>query len=388
MKVLFLLSRVPYPLEKGDKLRAFNQLKILSKHHKVILVCLNAEKLHPKAKQTLAPYCEALYIIPLNKLTILWNLFRSFWDTKPFQINYFYQKQAAQKLNAIIEEHLPAHLYVQLIRTAEYVKPYAFIPNTLDYMDAFSTGIARRMAHSVPGVKALFAEEASRLKIYESGVFKHFTHKTIISEQDRELIDHPDKQEIEIVRNGVDFDFFAPQDQLKKYDLVFCGNMAYPPNVKAAKFLAEYVLPEIHRTAPETTLLIAGATPVSAVKALSSANIVVSGWMDDIRDAYAQSKVFIAPMEIGTGLQNKLLEAMAMKLPCVTSPLANKALGATVNKAVLVGDSPESYARHALRLLNDVKHRKSIADEGYSFVRNTFSWEANTKKLLDLVEQD
>jgi glycosyltransferase involved in cell wall biosynthesis len=164
--------------------------------------------------------------------------------------------------------------------------------------------------------------------------------------------------------------------------------MAYPPNVKAAKFLAESILPEIHKFAPETTLLIAGATPVSAVKALSSSKIYVSGWMDDIRDAYAQSKVFIAPMEIGTGLQNKLLEAMAMKLPCVTSPLANKALGATMKKEILVGDSPETYARHALSLLRDEKHLNTIANAGYRFVTHTFSWEANTKKLIDLIEQD
>ncbi len=388
MKVLFLLSRVPYPLEKGDKLRAFNQLKIISEQHKVILVCLNAGKLHPQAKETLAPYCEALYIIPLNRLTIAWSLIKSFWDSKPFQINYFYQKQAALKLNTIIEEHLPAHLYVQLIRTAEYVKPYAFIPNTLDYMDAFSTGIARRMAHSVPGLKALFAEEASRLKIYESGIFKHFTHKTIISEQDRQLIDHPDKEEIKIIRNGVDFQFFTPQEVPKKYDLVFCGNMAYPPNIKAAKYLVEYILPEIHKSAPKTTLLIAGATPVSAVKALASNQVTVSGWMDDIRDAYAQSCVFIAPMEIGTGLQNKLLEAMAMKLPCVTSPLANKALGAKLNTEILVGDSVQTYTEHVLALLNDQTYRKSIADAGCRFVLNEFSWKANTKHLLELFEKD
>jgi len=386
MKVLMLLSRVPYPLEKGDKLRAYNQLKELSQEHDVVLVCLNATTLHPKAKEALAPLCSSLHIINLNRLLIYWNLFLGLWDKKPFQVHYFYQKKAQKQLSKIIEHELPAHIYVQLIRTAEYVKPYSFIPNTLDYMDAFSTGVARRVKHSFPGLKQLFQEEAHRLKVYESSIFKYFTHKTIISEQDRELIDHPDKDEIHIVRNGVDFDFFHPLDHNKKYDLLFCGNMAYPPNIKAAQYLVNEVLPIIHQTRPETTLLLAGATPVGAVRQLAGSNVSVPGWMEDIRDAYAESRVFIAPMQIGTGLQNKLLEAMAMKLPCITSPLANRALKANQGQEVFIGESPEDYARHCLNLLTKKEEFDRISNSGHQFVKQYFSWRSNSKKLLQLFE--
>jgi glycosyltransferase involved in cell wall biosynthesis len=104
--------------------------------------------------------------------------------------------------------------------------------------------------------------------------------------------------------------------------------------------------------------------------------------MDDIRDAYNLASVFIAPMQIGTGLQNKLLEAMAMKMPCVTSKLANNALNATPNKEILIGNSKEEYAELIVQLINDSSQSEELGKNGQTYVRNNFNWETSTKKLL------
>lgn len=386
MKVMMLLSRVPYPLEKGDKLRAFNQLKVLSKHHDVILVCLNDQKTDPKAIEKLKQFCSDIYVIPLYKHLIFWNLIKGMFNDKPFQVNYFYQKQAQKQLNKIVEKHLPAHIYVQLIRTAEYAKKYSFIPNTLDYMDAFSKGIERRIKLSIPGIRRIFIEEAKRLKHYEAGIFKYFDYKTIISEQDRELIEHPDHSEIAIIRNGVDFEFFTPKRTTKKYDVVFTGNMAYPPNVQAAIYLEKEIMPLVRKEQPTATLLIAGASPVPKVKALSSSLTTVTGWVEDIRDAYNESRIFVAPMQIGTGLQNKLLEAMSMEIPCVTSPLANKALKATPEKHLLIGNNAGEYAKHILQLFNNESLCEQFSTEGKIYVQENFNWESNCSLLLQQIK--
>ena len=114
--------------------------------------------------------------------------------------------------------------------------------------------------------------------------------------------------------------FFNPKKRIKKkYELVFTGNMSYPPNVNAVEYIAKELMPLLIERKPDIKLLIAGATPANSVKALSSENILVSGWLDDIRDAYNDASVFLAPLQIGTGLQNKLLEAMCMEVPCITS---------------------------------------------------------------------
>jgi glycosyltransferase involved in cell wall biosynthesis len=208
-----------------------------------------------------------------------------------------------------------------------------------------------------------------------------FDNKVIISIPDRDLIPHPEREKIVVARNGVDTTFFMPINRLKKYDLVFTGNMGYPPNINAAEFLAHKIFPLVQSRKPGIRILIAGASPNLQVSVLKSENIEVSGWVPDMRECYAMAKIFIAPMQIGTGLQNKLLEAMAMQIPCITSPLANQALQAEENKEILIADTPEAYARHILFLLDNPEKATQIAYAGYKYILSNFSWEAETEKI-------
>lgn len=388
MKVLVLLSRIPWPLEKGDKLRAYHHIKIIADQNEVVLVCLTDSSPHPKAIENLSPFCSEIHFIKLTKLGIMWNLATSVFNDKPFQVNYFYQRSAQKKVNKIIEKHMPGHLFVQLVRTAEYVKKYHVIPSTFDYMDAFSMGAQRRIDKAIPGIKTIITIEANRLKKYENYVFNHFSHKTIISKTDRDLIQHPDKNEISILPNGVDFDQFKKESSTEKiYDLVFTGNMSYPPNIKAAQYLANEIMPVLLKQNSKLKLAIAGADPHTSVKRLASNNIIVTGWMDEITDAYNQSKVFIAPMQIGTGMQNKILEAMAMEMPCITSSLAAQAIGATHNQNILIADSIDEYTQCVLSLIENRPLNDQLAKEGMKFVRENYNWSTNGTVLLNLISE-
>lgn len=388
MKVAFVLSRFPYDLTKGDKLRAYHHIKQCAKHFDVILICVSDRKVKPSAIEELKPYCSEIHVIPLGGLTILWNLFTGLFHYLPFQVLYFYQKRAQKQIDQIIETRLPKHIFCQLIRSSEYVKKYNIIPSTLDYMDAFSTGIDRRRKKTWPLLKPLFNAEYNRLKRYESDIFKFFKHKTIISEQDRSLIQHPKNHQIKVLKNGVDLDFFKPQESTKvTYDICFVGNMSYPPNIQAARILALEVLPLVQKDLPEVNLLIAGANPVNSIKKLQSSQVYVAGRMPDIRSAYAQSKIFVAPMMIGTGLQNKILEAMAMGIPCITTKLANQAIGAKHNTELVIEETSESMANAILNLLSNTTKYNALRTAALKFVRNFYSWEANSKILEDLINE-
>ena len=188
-----------------------------------------------------------------------------------------------------------------------------------------------------------------------------------------------------VVANGVDTDFFKPADSEKRYDLVFTGNMGYPPNINAAEYLVNEILPEILPLKPDLRLLIAGANPHLRVMVLKSAQVEVSGWVPDMRECYAGARIFIAPMQIGTGLQNKLLEAMAMQIPCITSPLAFQALNAREGEDILVARNPKEYATHILSLLNNPVLARKIALNGYHLVHNNFNWEKETDKIDKLI---
>ncbi|MDP1623991.1 MAG: glycosyltransferase [Bacteroidales bacterium] len=386
MRLFFILPRVPYPTEKGDKLRAFHQIKQLSKHHEIILCALNDGDLHENAIPVLKKYVKAIHVIPISKVSIALSLVRTLFSNRPLQVGYFYNESTAKKIHALIREYKPDHIFCQLIRVAEYVKGIN-IPKTLDYQDVFSKGVDRRLSTSPFYMKPFLKIEYNRLLRYEHEAFESFDNKIIISAPDRDLIPHPDNNKIVVVANGVDTDFFTPRETEKEYDLVFTGNMGYPPNIKSAEFLVNEILPIVKNHKPDLNLLIAGASPHLRVLALKSTQVHVSGWVSDIRESYSLARVFIAPMQIGTGLQNKLLEAMAMRIPCITSPLAFQALNARDGIDILVAQTPEDYASKIMMLLNNPEKANEIAQNGYEFVHRNFNWETETEKINSLISR-
>lgn len=388
MRILVILSRFPYPLEKGDKLRAFHQLNELHKRHEIILVTLTDKKIKNEWRKEVEKICHQLHVFKLKKPLIYWNTIKQTFTGKPFQIGYFYQNHIQRKIDKIILHKNPAHIYCQLLRTTEYVKNNHSIPKTLDYMDALGKGMYRR-AEITNGLKRkLFLEEGKRLTAYENRIFDYFDHHTIISEQDRNYINHPKKTEITIIENGISEHFHNyKKKKTKEFDLVFIGNMNYPPNIECAEYLVNQIFSEIQKSNPDTKLLLAGANPSLRVTALAKhPNVTVSGWVEDIRDSYASGCVFVAPLFIGTGLQNKLLEAMAMGLPCVTTSLANNALGAIDMETVLIANNQAEFIAKTTELLKNESRYSSIAEKAKDFVLKKYNWKASIEKLVNLLE--
>ena len=388
MKIFVLLPRIPYPLEKGDKLRAFNQIKQLAKHNQIVLCALNdSNKVSEQdAFRALQPYCQSISFIKISKAQIGLGLIRAFVKGLPMQCGYFYNRKAAKRIVFLIAKHKPDMLYCQLLRTAEYIR-HKDIPKAIDYQDIFSIGMKRRADIASFLTRPIYNMEYRRLSRHEAAVFDDFNVKTIISEPDRILFPHDNRDEILIVPNGVDHDYFKPQESEKKYDLVFTGNMSYPPNVNAVEYLANEIMPLVWKTLPDVKLYIAGATPDPKVMKAASDRIIVSGWLDDIRTAYASSRVFIAPMRIGTGLQNKLLEAMSMGLPAITSPLANASLGAKPGEEILVGSNANELAQHIITLLTDKEKAESLAQAGFDFTNRVYDWGKATERLEEAMRK-
>jgi polysaccharide biosynthesis protein PslH len=387
MKLVVILSRVPFPVEKGDKLRAYHQLRCLSENHELHLICLNDAPLHPDAVVELKKFCKTVNIFGLNPFGLLFNLIWAFTTGRPIQIGYFHRFGIKKQIAQLIGKIQPDHLYCQLLRTAEYGCDIP-VSKTLDYQDVFSIGIKRRLNDLPFWERPFFRIEYERMAQYEETIYHLFDHHTIISKADRELLPFYERTNVVLIPNGVDFNFFVPdKEATKRYDLVFTGNMAYPPNIMAVEYLVKKILPLVWEKRPSTNLLIAGTTPHSRVRILSESRILVTGWLKDIRPAYTASRVFIAPMQIGTGLQNKLLEAMAMQLPCITSMLANESLQARADTEVLVADTPSVYAQHIISLLNNKEQAAMLAKNGYHFVKSNYDWEAATAILSHLIAE-
>lgn len=384
MKLFVITSRIPYPLEKGDKLRIFHQLKGLSKTHKIYLCALQSplKKEHENAKTVLGEFCEEVHFINRSLFQVAFSLFKSLFNKLPFQTALFTDASSMKKVDQLIENINPDHIYCQLTRAAEYVREKKH-PKTIDYMDVFSKGMERRGQSSGITTNWLYKWEASKQKAYEKAIFDAFDTHTIITEEDRNYIDHPLRDKIKIIRNGVDFEYFKPISKPNKYDIVFVGNMGYAPNIDAAQFLCNEILPLIKKEIPDVKILLAGAQPAIAVQNLKSESVKISGWLEDIRTAYAESTIFIAPMRTGTGLQNKLLEAMAMEKACITTSIANKALQAPKN-TILIGNTAEELAKHCQDLLANKTQRNIQEKQGCLFVKETYKWSKTTELLNKL----
>lgn len=376
-KIVYLTSRVPFPLEKGDKLRAYHQMKTLSKRYDIHLMVVSQKRISQEARVELEKFCKEVLVYRTSIWSTLMNLMVSWISGFPFQVGYFYNSGAALFIKQKIESLNPAHIFVQLVRMAEYVKHIEGIPKSLDYMDTFSMGMLRRKEKEQSIKKVFFSWEHQRLAKYEKLIFPEFDHHFIISLQDRDALDFEEKNQVKVIPNGVDDEYFSPDlSKEKKFDLLFTGNMSYAPNVGAVQSIVKEILPLIWEKYPQCNLLIAGANPSPAVKALEGDKVKVSGWMDDIRDAYNAGRICLAPLNIGTGLQNKLLEAMSMELPCITSALTNNALGAKNGSEIVIANSPQEFSDAVIDLIEHPEKQKKLGLAGKNFVKSTYNWEA------------
>ncbi len=381
MKIFFLTPRVPYPIDKGDKLRAYYQIKFLSKRHEILLFSLDENSCYRAEKDPLRDICKKVRVVKLSKLRIFFNLLVGLFRDIPLQTAYYYSSDIKKEIIKEIEQFKPDLIYCQLIRAAEYVRDIQSIPKIIDYVDVISKGLERRIKRTNIFWKLILTIEHKRALKYEKVVFDDFDERIIITTEDQGLLKFEEKEKVKIIPNGIDSDYYKPIPFERKYDLFFSGNLRYPPNVDASIFIVDEILPLLKLKIPNLKVLIAGAAPNSKILSLQSETVDIKGWVDDVREYYKQAKIFLAPMQIGTGLQNKLLQAMAMKIPCITSELTRKGIVASTENVMLVADTPKEYADLIIKLLNDQKYADEIAELGYKFVKANYDWEQITQNL-------
>ncbi len=383
-KLVFITSRFPFPIEKGDKLRAYYQLRDLSAFWEIHLIALSDVEVTEAHKEAIEPFCASIQVLRISKWMGFLRVFFGLFGQRPFQTSYFKKWQHKRTVSKRLAEIQPDHIFAQLIRTTEYVKDYHDCHKTLDYMDILSAGVQRRIELAPRMLRPIYESEWRRLLKYEHLIFDYFENHAIISVQDREQLMHPQKQKVHVLPNGVDEHFLNYENPglCKDYDLCFVGNLSYAPNIEAVKFIVTELLPEFERRGVQFSVLVSGANPSAEVLRFSDL-ITITGWVDDIRESYARSKVFVAPMFIGTGLQNKLLEALALGLPCVTTPLAHKPLNCD-EEIVAKAENSEEFATIILSLLADYDNLKK-REMRKLFVQKNFDWKTINTTLNDVM---
>lgn len=385
-KILFITSRFPYPLTKGDRLRVYFQLKYLAINNEIHLVAINDKEAPEHDLKALSQLCTSVqvYVLPLYKR--VFQLLISPFKKLPLQVAFFYNSSIRKEIEALIASTRPDHIHCHLIRTTEYVRNVSGIRKSLDFMDAFGKGMEKRAVQEKNFFKRmLFNYEKQQLYRYERLVFDYVDCSCIISEQDKNWIFSDRAKDIIILPNGVDFEAFYPKNVEKKYDVVFMGNLDYPPNIVAVNFLLKEIIPLVKAAMPNIRVLIAGTGASKKMKTLGSANVDFIDSFGHISESIAMSRIMVAPMIVHIGMPNKVIQAMAMKTPCIVSTLCNNSIGAENNKTIMEANTPEEFATIILDLLNDETKANSIAEEVYAFVKEHFSWEKQNELFKELL---
>lgn len=386
LRIAVLSSRFPFPLERGDKLRLYYQLKGLSARHEIHLYTLADGEVSAEDIEQLRKICSDITIVKSSYWQKVVGFILALMYSWPFQTGLSYSKMLHRKFAEDLDKKGIDTIFCQLIRMA----PYAINAprhKVLDYMDAFGVGMQRRAKISKWPLNWMYAWEAKRVKHFEKSCAPMFDERIVITEEDQQALDLPDLH-CEIVPNGIDTGFFHPgNSNTAQFDVGFVGNLGYLPNIGAAHYLIQDIgLAWFDKYGSSLKILVAGARPDTSLMAQVSDSVVVRGWMEDIREAYASIQMLVAPIFFGTGQQNKIMEAMACGVPVICSPEVAKGVGASHHEHLLIASNAVEFVEAIALLKKDDELRLKLSRQALEYVKNHFSWEKNINKLDKLLD--
>jgi sugar transferase (PEP-CTERM/EpsH1 system associated) len=384
MRILCLTSRLPYPPNRGDRLRAFHFIEHLSREHELSLVSFIASESERDHMASLRAYCQDVRVLPMSPWRSALSTALNIWRREPLQALYYRLGVMRRLVDDLVATSGFDAAYVHLFRMAPYVAHHPQLYRIVDLTDVISKEIDLSLPYRDPASRAVYRLERGRIGRYERWVAGSFEETWLISESDRQALALACPQaNIRVVPNGVDLEQFHPTGQACSPDsLIFVGHLRVPHNMDAATHLAQDILPLVQNEVPACTLSIVGADPAPHIRKLGqSPDITVTGFVPDLNDYLNQAAVFVAPLRFAAGIQNKVLEAMAAGRPVVTTPLVSDGLGAVPGREILVADDAQATASQIVTLLTNAPLREQIGRAGRQFVEERYSWNHAVERM-------
>lgn len=387
LRILFLCARFPYPPFKGDQARAYHQIRLLADRHRITLLSFAEPAVTPQFVKKIRPLVDGMTLITLGRRNMAANLARRLSIRMPAQTAMF----TDSRMRRALQEHLRTTkfdlVHIQLARMASYLEKDRPIPCLVDLIDAISVNMARRASFEPQPKRFLLREEGRRLKAYERSICDAYDAVTVVSQSDRIAIG--DRPNLFINANGVDLNVFRPRPEPRHSDqIVMTGNMGYFPNVDGLRWFASEILPEIQRRRPNVCMQVVGVNPSPVVRRLAETNpaIKIIGFVPDLAAYLATATLAIVPLRSGSGMQFKIIEAMACGTPVVATTLGIGGLNVQSGYEILVANDPTSFADAVCRLLVNGKLRDRLAHAGRRYVIHNFSWRRVVSELEELYQ--
>ncbi len=386
MRILFVTPYIPSLV----RVRPYNLLRALVRRgHEVTLLALQPPGDEGEALPQLRKWCKAVHVVPHSRSQTLWNGIAALPGTLPIQAAYSHSPAFRQAAQNLLRHETFDVAHVEHLRGAVLAETLGDLPVVFDSVDSIAL-LFEKVLKDAPSLKSRFmaALDVARTRRFEGTLTERFRAVAVTSEADREaLIALGSAAEgITVVPNGVDLDYFQPMPvERHPQRLVFTGKMSYHANIAAAQDLVEKIMPLVWEQQPHAQLQIVGKDPAPVIQLLGEhPNISVTGFVADMRPYLAEASLAVSTVRYGVGIQNKVLEAMAMKTPVVCSPQACSALTAVEGRDLLVGRTPEAIARHILELLASKEKREMLGAAGRRYVEQNQTWDRAAELLETL----
>ncbi|HEY7426061.1 MAG TPA: TIGR03087 family PEP-CTERM/XrtA system glycosyltransferase [Gemmataceae bacterium] len=388
MRILYLAQRVPYPPDRGDKITTYREIAHLARDHEVSVACLADGPEDLKNVAGLTPLVASVDVVPLRRTPARLRALAALASGMPLTVAYFNERDLHTRVAARMASHRFDAVIAFSSGMAQFVEPYAGVPRIMQFADLDSLKWRQYADNFHPPRRWVYATEARRLLRYERHIATTFSHSLLSTP--RELEDFEQLipgAAASCVSNGVDLDYFRPLEAAKtKGSLVFTGVMDYFPNVQGVIWFCHEVLPLVRARVPDATLTICGARPNAAVQALERLpGVKITGRVADVRPHLACAEVGVVPLHIARGIQNKLLEAMALGLPTVTTTPAFEGVGALPETHLLVADRPVDFAAAIVRLLRDEQLRARLGKAARTYTETNYRWETQLARLDEVL---
>jgi sugar transferase (PEP-CTERM/EpsH1 system associated) len=383
MRILMLAHRIPYPPHTGDKTRAFHIARHLARRHELTLGFLVDDHADLAGLSGLR---ETVGDLEFGRLWKPWSLLKGLGGLaagRALSLPYF----RSGRLRGRLRERLAAAPYDLVYASSTPMAQYARglgIPVVMDFVDVDSDKWRQYADHTRPPLSWLYRLEGRRLQAAEAEIARWASVCLLATHAEESLLkSFAPWARSAVIPNGIDLAYYEPVPAPTTQPvLLFTGAMDYLPNVDAVCHFCADILPRVRREIPETRFYIVGLDPAPDVLRLAAmSGVTVTGSVPDVRPYYARAAVCVAPLRIGRGVQNKVLQGMAMGLPVVASSLAARGLEAQPGRHLEVADDPADFAASLVRLLKGSEERRVLGRNGRAFIEANYGWD---RSLLNL----
>ncbi len=384
--ILYLVHRLPYPPNKGDKVRSYNLLKHLVSQHQVFLGTFIDDPEDEPHIATLRSLCADLYVAKLDPRRAKIRSLNGLLADEPLTLRYYRDASLQNWVDTTCKRHKIDAAVIFCSAMAQYVENMPRLPTVVDFVDVDSAKWTQYAAKHRWPMSWLYRREGQFLLDYERQIASRAARSFFVTESEVALFTRLAPEcnvRVEAMCNGVDSDYFSPLPErptpysADETPIVFTGAMDYWPNVDAVTWFAKEVLLSLLIKWPNARFYIVGRSPTPEVAALASEHIIVTGTVTDVRPYIQHAAVVVAPLRIARGIQNKILEAMAMERPVIASDECAAAVDAIFGQELLTSNTPADYIQTITKCLENPLASSALGQAARKRVIERYSWKAH-----------